>query len=404
MLYYPTSGMSLNTLVGQKKLRGKRVLLRVDFNVPIDAGGRIGADADSRIKAGLPTIKRLRTAGARTIIVAHLGRPEGREKKFSLAPVAKHLAKLLGKKVLFIAESIEDDSGVEKKLAAMRDGEVAMLENIRFYKGEEKNSVFLARRLASFADLFVDDAFAVAHRAHASNVGVAALLPAVAGLQMEKEIVHLGRVLEKPQRPFVVLMGGAKVSSKIATIERLQKIADTMLIGGGLANAFFQAKGFGTGKSSVASADIKIAKRLLTKKNIHIPEDVLVTTMLNEHAHPVVRKLGEVRSDEFIVDAGAATVRAWVRIIEKAKTIVWNGPVGFFEIAKFSHGSFAFARAVAKRAAGEKAFGVVGGGETVQCLEQTGMANLVDHVSTGGGAMLEFLAGKKLPGVEVLRN
>jgi phosphoglycerate kinase len=393
--------MKLATLSRIKNLQGKRVLLRVDFNVPIDARGRIGADADARIRAALATIEVLRKGKAKTIVVSHLGRPEGREMKYTLAPVAKHLAKLIDSRVLFVGDDIEDDSKVERHLARLKDGEVAVLENIRFYKGEEKNNVFLARRLASFADLFVDDAFAVAHRAHASNVGVTKFLPSYAGVLMEREVKHLSHVLEKPKRPFVVLMGGAKVSSKLPTIEKLQKIADLLLIGGGMANAFFRAKGLKVGKSDVSPADVKLAKRFLSKKNIRIPEDVLVATRLDDKANPQVRLPKDVRPDEQIVDAGTETVRKWAGIIKNAKTIVWNGPIGLFEVKKFSHGSVALGRVIAARSSG-KAFGVVGGGETVQCLERTGMAEFVDHVSTGGGAMLEFLAGKKLPGVEAL--
>lgn len=393
--------MKLATLSLIKKLQGKRVLLRVDFNVPFDARGRIGAGADARIRAALATIEVLRKGKAKTIIVSHLGRPEGREAKYSLAPVAKHLAKLIDSRVLFIGDDIEDDAKVERRLARLEEGQVAMFENIRYYKGEEQNSVFLARRLASFADIFVDDAFAVAHRAHASNVGVAGLLPSFAGVLMEREVKHLGHLLGRPKRPFIVLMGGAKVSSKLPTIERLQKTADLLLVGGGLANAFLRAKGFKTGRSVVASADVKLAKRFLAKKNIRIPEDVLVTTSLDDRANPFVRKPGDVRPDEYIVDVGTETIRKWAGLIKDAKTIVWNGPIGMFEINKFSHGSVALGRVIAARSSG-KAFGVVGGGETVQCLERTGMAEFVDHVSTGGGAMLEFLAGKKLPGIEVL--
>ncbi len=392
--------MPLRMLRTQKNLRGKRVILRVDFNVPI-ARGKVSSDADSRILAALPTIDFLRKAGAKTVIVAHLGRPEGREKKFSLEPVAKYLAKGLGEKVLFIRENIEAEGKVERVLSKLKNGGVAMLENIRFYKGEKENSVFLARRIASFGDLYVDDAFADAHRSHASIVGIAAFLPAYAGLLIETEVAQLSKVLGRPKHPFVVMMGGAKVSDKLSTIERMQKIADTVLIGGGMANAFFRAKGWKTGLSEVAAADVKIAKQLLKKKNVQYPIDVLTATQLNDRAQPIVRKPNEVRRDEYVIDVGTETIRAWAAVLKKAKTLVWNGPVGLFEVKKFSHGSIALGRVIAMRSSGS-AFGIVGGGETVQCLERTGLAQYVDHVSTGGGAMLEFLAGKKLPGVEVL--
>ncbi len=390
--------MKLATLAKFKNLKGKRVLLRVDFNVPLGPKGKIGPEEDARIRACLPTIERLLKAGARVIAVSHLGRPEGREAKYSLEPVAKHLAKLVDARVRFVPDSIEDDEKVERKLALLKDGEIALLENIRFYSGEEKNSVFLARRLASFADIFVNDAFAVAHRAHASNVGVAKFLPSVAGLLVEQEVRHLSHVLEKPKRPFVVLMGGAKIASKLPTLEKLLKVADRVLVGGGMANNFFKAKGMKVGDSLVSPADVRLAKRLLGKRNLVLPLDVLVATRLDEGANPQVRKPGEIEKGEHVVDVGTETVRHWASILKAARTIVWNGPIGLFEVKKFSHGSVALGRVIAARSSG-KAFGVVGGGETVQCLERTGMAEFVDHVSTGGGAMLDFLAGKKLPGL-----
>ncbi len=398
----PKHHMSLKTLKMQKNLRGKRVLLRVDFNVPI-AHGKVKSDADSRILAALPTIDFLRKSGAKTIIVAHLGRPEGREKKFSLAPVANYLAKGLGENVLFVKENLEQVGKVERALSPLKDGGIAMLENIRFYKGEKMNDAGFARRLASLGDLYVDDAFADAHRDHASITSIAAFLPSVAGFLMETEVTQLSKLLQRPKRPFVVLLGGAKVADKLPVIERMQKLASTVLVGGGMANAFLRAKGFQTGRSTVTAAEVKIAKRFLKKKNVLIPIDVLTAKRLDDRAQPIVRKPKEVRRDEFIIDVGVETIRAWSTILKKAKTIVWNGPVGLFEVKKFSHGSLALGRVIAARSSGE-AFGVVGGGETVQCLERTGMAQFVDHVSSGGGAMLEFLAGETLPGVKVLKK
>ena len=394
--------MSLKTLKMQKNLRGKRVLLRVDFNVPI-ARGKVKGDADARILAALPTIDFLRKSGAKTIIVAHLGRPEGREKKFSLAPVANYLAKGLGENVLFVKENLEQVGKVERALSPLKDGGIAMLENIRFYKGEKMNDAGFARRLASLGDLYVDDAFADAHRDHASITSIAAFLPSVAGFLMETEVTQLSKLLQRPKRPFVVLLGGAKVADKLPVIEHMQKLASTVLVGGGMANAFLRAKGFQTGRSTVTAAEVKIAKRFLKKKNVLIPIDVLTAKRLDDRAQPIVRKPKEVRRDEFIIDVGVETIRAWSTILKKAKTIVWNGPVGLFEVKKFSHGSLALGRVIAARSSGE-AFGVVGGGETVQCLERTGMAQFVDHVSSGGGAMLEFLAGETLPGVKVLKK
>ncbi len=395
--------MKLATLANLKSVKGKRVLLRVDFNIPYGPNGSIGAEEDGRIRASLPTILKLKKGGAKIILVSHLGRPEGREKRYSLAPIALHLSRLLGKNIEFIKDNLEDDHGVEKKIGAMKNGDVVLLENIRFYKGEDSNSPFLARRLASFADIFVDDAFAVAHREAASNVGVTKFLPSYAGLLLEKEVRQLGRLLEKPKKPFVVLMGGAKISSKLPTLKKLLAVADCVMVGGGMANNFFVAQGLQMGKSLVSPDDIKTAKLLYAKnkKKILLPVDVLAAKRLDEKAEARYCKPSELTKDEHVVDLGAETVRAWSLVIKKAKTIVWNGPVGLFEVKKFSHGSVSLGRLIAARATG-KAFGVVGGGETVQCLMQTGMAEHVDHVSTGGGAMLEFLAGKPLPAIKPL--
>ncbi|HTK04192.1 MAG TPA: phosphoglycerate kinase [Candidatus Eisenbacteria bacterium] len=395
--------MPLATLKDLKSPKGKRVLLRVDFNVPLGPKGEIGHEEDARIRAALPTIQRLRKAGARVIIVSHLGRPEGREAKYSLRPVAEHLAKLLDKDVPLIADGFDEDRLVDKKIAAMKNGDVSMLENIRFYKGEDSNGSFLARRLASFADVYVDDAFAVAHREAASNVGVTKHLPSYAGLLLETEVKHLDKLLGKPKKPFVVLMGGAKISSKLPTLKKLLAIADTVMVGGGMANNFFRAMGLDMGRSLVAPEDVKTAKGLLArhKHTLLLPKDVLVATRLDDKAEPRYCRPGEIRKDEHVVDLGAETIREWAAVIKKARTIVWNGPVGLFEVKKFSHGSISLGRMVAARSSG-KAFGVVGGGETVQCLLRTGMEEYVDHVSTGGGAMLEYLAGKSLPGIKPL--
>lgn len=395
--------MQLATLAKFRKPKGKRVLVRVDFNVPLGPKGEIGHDEDARIRACIPTIQKLRKGGAKVILVSHLGRPDGREKSLSLAPVAAHLAEVLGSPVKFVPDNLEDDKLVDRAVASMKNGDVTLLENIRFYKGEDRNNAFLSRRLASLADAFVDDAFAVAHREAASNVGVAKLLPSYAGLLLEAEVKHLSRLLGKPRKPFVVLMGGAKVSSKIGTLRKLLAVADVVMIGGGMANNFFRAKGYDMGKSLVSPADVKLAKALLARhgKKILLPADVLVAKRLDDKAEPRYCKPSDVRKDEHVVDAGAETVREWAAVIKKAKTIVWNGPVGLFEIAKFSHGSRSLGLIIAARSKG-KAFGVVGGGETVQCLLRTGMAEYVDHVSTGGGAMLEYLAGKSLPGIKAL--
>ncbi|MBI4458163.1 phosphoglycerate kinase [Candidatus Uhrbacteria bacterium] len=379
---------------------GRRVLMRVDFNVPLD-GGRI-AD-DERIKAAVTTIERLAAHGAKVILVSHLGQPDGWDRKFTLAPVAVRLSEILRRPVRFVSARLDDDEKVARALEDMDDGDIALLENIRFYKGEEKNDVFLSRRLAALADAYVNDAFGAAHRAHASTAGVAALLPSFAGYLMERELRNLGRVLEKPKSPFIALIGGAKVSTKLPAIEKLLTLADKMLLGGGLANNFLKAKGYEVGKSLVGPAEVKLAKRLLGKRGLVLPVDVVAATALSEKTELRVCAASDVRRHEYIVDIGPTTVRAYAAELKKAKMIVWNGPVGLYEITRFRHGSVALGRVIAARSLG-RAYGVVGGGETIACLQLTGMAEYVDHVSTGGGAMLEFLSGKKLPAVAALEK
>lgn len=393
--------MKLNTLSNLRKLKGVRVLLRVDFNVSVGAKGDISEHDDKRIRAAVPTIEHLLDKGAKVILVSHLGRPEGREKKYSLEPAAKHLGMLLGREVGFVKESIEDDEKVDRKLAKMKDGGIVMLENTRFYSGEEKNNVFLARRLASFADVFVNDAFAVAHREHASTAGVAKLLPSYAGKLMAEEVKQLTRLLEDPEHPYIVLLGGAKISTKLPVIKKLMPLADKILIGGGMANNFFRAKKLEVGRSLVSRKDIGLARTLLGKKKIVLPKDVVVAKKLSDDADIRVTVPEGVRKDEYIVDIGPETMRSYAFELKKGQTLVWNGPVGIFEIKKFSHGSVILARVVASRAGG-KAFGVVGGGDTLPVLSKTKMEEYVDHVSTGGGAMLDFLAGKFLPAISPL--
>lgn len=394
--------MKLSTLAQLKKVAGKRVLLRVDFNVPLGPTGKIAEDADSRIRASIPTIQKLRTAGARVIIVSHLGRPKRHDPTLTLAPVAKRLAHLLCERVSFIAETIDEHS-VDVKIAAMKDGDVTLLENLRYYKGEDDNGFFFSRRLAALADVFVNDAFAVAHREAASTVGVTKLLPSYAGLLFAKEVSALTKVDGHPKRPYVVMMGGAKIESKLPTLKRMLLQADVVLVGGGLANSFFRAQGLATGKSHVDAEEVRLAKALWRrhKDRIKLPVDVLVTTVVSEISEPRYALPDDVKKNEYIVDLGAETVREWAKVIRKAKTLVWNGPLGLYEIKKFSHGTMSLGRLVAARSSG-KAYGVVGGGETVQALERTGLSEYVDHVSTGGGAMLDFLAGKTLPGVKAL--
>ncbi len=393
--------MRLATISNLRNLKGKRVLLRVDFNIPLGPGGRIGPEEDAKIRASLPTIQRLLQGGARVIAVSHLGRPKDCEPKFSLALVARHLGGLLGQPVLFIDDCLEDGDAVDKAAALLKDGQLALLENIRFYPEEEKNDPKFAKRLARLADVYVNDAFATCHRAHASTAGVAKYLPAYAGLLVEKEVKSLDRLLKNPKRPFYVLMGGAKISSKLPTLKKMLSIADKVFLGGGMANSFYRAKGWSTGKSPVAPEDVKLAKSLLKKKNLVLPADVLAASSLKETAKVRVTTPDRVRASEYVVDIGTSTMRDFALELKKAKTLVWNGPVGLFEVKKFSHGSVILGRVIAAHSKG-RAFGVVGGGETIACLEKTGMAEFVDHVSTGGGAMLEFLEGRVLPGIKPL--
>jgi phosphoglycerate kinase len=391
--------MQLKTLKDLPDVTGRRVLVRVDFNIPHGRDGAIGAEEDLRIRAALPTINQLTDRGARVIVASHLGRPDGPTPAMSLQPVAAHLGGLLGQPVRFVAAHLVDHPELAAKaIGALANGEVALLENLRFYAGEMAGDDGFAVALAKLADYYVNDAFAVCHRECASIVAVTRHLPSYAGALVAEEAAALSRLLERPESPYVVVMGGAKVSSKLPTLERLLPLADTLLIGGAMANNFFAAQGFGIGASLSAPEEIELARALLAKAGgkIVLPRDVVVAA--GPDARPRVAPPTEVHADEAIYDIGPATMREWSEAIRRARTIAWNGPLGLFEQPTFAHGSITVGRAIAARAKGP-AFGVVGGGETVQCLMRTDMAEWVDHVSTGGGAMLEFLAGKPLPGL-----
>lgn len=392
-------GVNYRTITSLGPAKGARALVRADFNVPMK-GGRIRKDGDTRIREALPTIRHLRKLGMKVVLLAHLGRPKGRDGSLSLKPVAARLGALLRTKVTFVPHAIDDGDKVESAIARAKSG-VVLLENIRFYPGEEKNDRFFSRRLASLGDIFVNDAFGVAHRAHASNVGITQHLPSYAGSLVEHEMLNLDRLLHRPKRPYVVLLGGAKLSGKLPTLTRLLKTADSVLVGGGMANAFIRAKGHSIGRSFVAPEDLRKARALVKNRKIVIPVDVVVTDRLDAKGYAKVVRIDGVRSDEYVVDIGPETIRKFSGRIKEARTIAWNGPVGLYEIDKFSHGSVILARVVASRSSGS-AFGVVGGGDTIPCLERTGMADYVDHISTGGGAMLDLLAGKTLPGIEPL--
>lgn len=381
-------------------IKGKRVLLRVDFNVPMSAGE---VTDDTRIRAALPTIKHLRGQGARLILVSHLGRPKGTVKdELRLDPVARQLEKLLGAPVAKVDTAIGEEA--QQAVSALKDGDVLLLENIRFYPGEEKNEPAFARELAQLADIFVNDAFGTAHRAHASTVGVADYLPAYAGLLMEREIQMLGQVLTAPRRPFVAIIGGAKVSDKIGVIRNLLAKVDTLLIGGGMANTFLAAKGFDLGESKVEEDKLDLARELLAEAKergvqLLLPADVVAADAFSADAgQQIVKAELGVPKGWMALDIGPLARQQFAEAISKAATVVWNGPMGVFEFDAFATGTAAVAEAIAD----SKAFSVVGGGDSAAALEKLGKADAIGHISTGGGASLEFLEGKTLPGIAIL--
>ncbi len=377
-------------------IKGKKVLVRVDFNVPLN---ETGVGDDTRIRAALPTIQYLLDGGAAVILCSHLGRPKGGpDPKYSLRPVAEHLSSLIGKPVKFSSDCI----GPEAKEAAeeLKPGEVLMLENTRFHAEEEKNDAEMARQLASLADLYVNDAFGTAHRAHASTEGVTHFLPAAAGFLLEKEIKYLGQVMANPQRPFVAIMGGAKISDKIGVIKNLLTRADAILIGGGMANTFMKAQGLAVADSLVEDDSLGIARDLFEEAGgkIHLPVDMVVANQFAADAESKTLKVQDVPDGWRILDIGPETVKAFRAIIATARTVVWNGPMGVFEFPKFAEGTFGVAKAVADSAA----VSVIGGGESVAAIQQSGLADKITHISTGGGASLEMLEGLELPGVAAL--
>lgn len=378
---------------------GKRVLVRVDFNVPLHDG--VVGD-DTRITSALPTIQALLDAGASVLLVSHLGRPKGKpDPKYSMQPVADHLAKLLGRPV----QRASDVVGPSARAVAesLQPGDVAMLENVRFEAGEERNDPVLARALAGLADVYVNDAFGAAHRAHASTAGVAAFLPAAAGLLMERELDALGTVMANPDAPFVVIFGGAKISDKIGVIQRFLERADAVLVGGGIANTLLKAQGYPVGRSLVEDDGLETAQELLAAAErggfrLLIPTDVVVATSPDAPNSARAAAIDDIRPDEAALDIGPQTIAAFIGAIRGARTIVWNGPMGLFEKAPFDVGTRAIAEAVAET----DAYSVVGGGDSVAAVHESGVADTISHISTGGGASLEFLEGRTLPGVAAL--
>lgn len=390
--------MTLKTLDGVD-VAGKRVIVRVDFNVPIENGQ---IQDDTRIRAALPTLRRLLDGGAALVLISHLGRPKGKVRpEFTLRPVAQRLSELLDRPVAIAGDVIGDDARV--KVTAAKPGDVILLENVRFEPGEEKNDDELARALAAFGDLYVNDAFGAAHRAHASTAGIAGYLPAFAGDLMTSEVEALGALTSSPERPFVAILGGAKVSDKIGVIENLLSLVDAILLGGGMANTFLLAEGKAVGDSLVESDFVELASTIIRKAreqdvDLVLPVDVVAAQGLDGQ---VVTVDADTIPDGWAAyDIGPRTVDRFGEVIGNARTIFWNGPMGVFERSAFANGTLAVAKAVAESGA----FTVIGGGDSVSAIEQSGLADKISHISTGGGASLEFIEGRTLPGIAVLQD
>ncbi|WP_280140144.1 phosphoglycerate kinase [Proteiniborus ethanoligenes] len=383
---------------------GKRVLVRCDFNVPMNDKGEI--TDDRRIRSALPTIEYIMKNGGKAIVMSHFGRPKGEPNpKYTLEPIAKRLSELLNKEVIFAKDDVVVSDKTKEIVDNMKESDVVLLENTRFRKEEEKNGEEFAKQLASLGELFVNDAFGTAHRAHASNVGLSSQLPSASGYLVKKEIEVMGKAMSNPERPFVAILGGAKVSDKIGVIENFLDKVDSLLIGGGMAYTFLKAQGLEIGKSLVEDDKLDLAKELIQKakeKNVNLilPVDIVVASEFNNEAQFKTVSIDNIPEDMMGLDIGEKTIEGFSKVIKEAKTILWNGPMGVFEMPNFAKGTNAIAKAMSEA----EGITIVGGGDSAAAVEQTGLDSKMTHISTGGGASLEFFEGKILPGIAAIDN
>ncbi len=407
--------MKIRTIKNIKTFKDKKVLVRTDFNVPLKNGKIIDG---TRIDMVLPTIKYLVQKGAVVVLISHLGRPKKQvslfqrpsrnffsfQNRYSLRPIAKYLEKALKLKVVFVSDPV--NINLKEKIKSTKNKKIFLLENIRFYKEEEKNSKRLAKKLSQWGDIYINEAFSVSHRRHSSVLAITEYLPSFAGFLLEKEIKNLSKLLKKPRKPYMVLLGGAKLSTKIKLIEFLSRKADKILLGGAMANVFLKAQGQEIGRSLIEKSMIKKAEKILEfygKKNkkIFLPQDVVTAKSFSSKARPKVKKINHLEKNDIILDIGPETILQYANFLKKAKTILWNGPMGKYELKPFQNGSLILGRLIALRSS-LYAYGVCGGGETIDVLNKTQMTEFMDWVSSGGGAMLTFLSGEKLPGLEAI--